>query len=436
MRLCPVTPSRVRASRLLGTSPPPRLTRLGVAVLAGVALAASGLGGLVHGPFAMARAAVPPALVGPAVPPVGVDCAQLQPTSLNHNIPWPQGTLDFQRVWPLTEGAGIIVAVVDTGVDGQQPFLRGAVLPGIDVRNAAGGAANTDCDGHGTFVAGIIAGRQQPGFGFRGVAPEVKILPVREANSATDPGADADILARGIRAAVNRGALVINVSIVTTQPALQLAQAVQYALDHNVVIVAAAGNDFSQGNQVQYPAGFPGVLAVGAVDQSGQRASFSETGPNVAIVAPGVNLLGPGAGGTGLVTAPQAGTSFATPYVAGVAALVRAYYPQLTAAQVIHRLEVTADHPPGALPNSQLGWGEVNPYAALTAVLPGEQVTAPAAAPPSPAAIKIPVQSSAGAQDATDVAGAAAAATALAILVLLSGGVVRRGRARGWRPGT
>ena len=222
-------------------------------------------------------------------------------------------------------------------------------------------------------------------------------------------------------------------SIVTAVPTVDLARAVQYALAHDVVVVAAAGNDFAAGNATQYPAGFPGVLAVGAADASGQRASFSETGANIGVVAPGTNLLGPGAGGQGLVMT-AGGTSFAAPFVAGVAALVRAYHPGLTAADVIHRIEATAEHPPGPLPSSALGWGEVNAYAAVTAVLPGE---GDRAVPVTPARIPPPAVAAPGPGAA--VARSAAlggAAMAAAGLILLSAVVVRRGRRRGWRPGT
>lgn len=370
------------------------------------------------------------AVLAPAQP-ASASCSGNPPsTGLDHAIPWARQRLGFQQVWPITQGRGVTVAVVDTGVDGSQPFLAGAVLPGLDVING-GGAANTDCDGHGTFVAGIVAGRQLPGFGFSGVAPEATILPIRQANSPLDGNAQS--LADGIRAAVDQHARVINVSIVSPQPTLALALAVRYALARGVVIVAAAGNDFSQGNAVQYPAGFPGVLAVGAVDANGQRASFSETGPNIGVVAPGTDLLGPGAGGPGLVTT-AGGTSFAAPFVAGVAALVRAYHPRLSAAEVIRRIEITADHPPGGLPSPSLGWGEVNPYAAVTAVLPGEQhdvaVARPSAVPP-------PAAAHPEAGKAADRAAAfGMTAIVVAVLVLLSAAIVRRGRQRGWRPGS
>lgn len=350
----------------------------------------------------------------------------LPATTLYHPTPWAQRRLDFERVWPITEGAGVTVAVVDTGVDGSQPFLKGAVRPGYDMVNH-GGVANTDCNGHGTFVAGLIAARPISGYGFAGVAPEATILPIREANSTGT--SSAEVLAKCIRSAVNLGAQVINVSITAPLPAPDLVHAVDYALRHNVLVVAAAGNDFASGNGPQYPAASPGVLAVGAVDASGQRASFSESGSYVSVVAPGTDLIGPGAGGVGLVS--ESGTSFATAYVSGVAALVRSYYPKLSVPQVIRRIEATADQPPGKLPTPGLGWGEVNPYAAITAVLPkqeGEQAPArtTVAGPPRP-----PARSGSG----QAAMGVAVGGSALAVLILLCGQVVARGKRRGWRPG-
>jgi type VII secretion-associated serine protease mycosin len=371
------------------------------------------------------------ALLASALPASASCPASLPATGLDHAVPWPQKRLGLTQVWPVTQGQGITVAVVDTGVDGGQPFLKDAVLPGTDVING-GGPASTDCDGHGTFVAGIIAGRRLPGFGFEGVAPQATILPIRQANTTTD--GNATTLANGIRAAVDAHAQVVNVSIVAAVPTLELTEAVQYALAHDVVIVAAAGNDFSQGNTIQYPAGLPGVLAVGAVDSTGQRASFSETGSNIGVVAPGVDVLGPGAGGPGLVTSQAGGTSFAAPFVAGVAALVRAYHPKLSAAQVIARIEATADHPPGPLPSTSLGWGEINPYAAVTAVLPSEAgpVTAPA-----PGQVQLPASASPGNAAASGRAAIiGVTGVGMAALILASTAVVSRGRRRGWRPGT
>ena len=172
------------------------------------------------------------------------------------------------------------------------------------------------------------------------------------------------------------------------------------------------------------------MLAVGAVDQNGQRANFSESGPNVSVAAPGTNLLGPGAGGVGLVSS-AGGTSFATAYVSGVAALVRSYYPELTAAQVIKRIEATADHPAGRLPSPGLGWGTVDPYAAVTAVLPGNR----RATASSRTEVTLPKPSAPGSRTSELALGVATGGGLAAVGILLAGGLVAAGRRRDWRPG-
>jgi hypothetical protein len=175
-----------------------------------------------------------------------------------------------------------------------------------------------------------------------------------------------------------------------------------------------------------YPADYPGVLGVGAVGQDGQPLSFSS--PGALVVAPGSAVVGPEAGGTGLVTGQ--GTSFATAFVSGVAALVRSYLPGLTAAQVVHRIEATADHPAAKLPSSRLGWGEVDPYAAVTAVLPAE---APAA--PAPGRLPLPSRPHPAASQLPAVLIAAISLTVVAV-VLAAAAVLPAGRRRRWRPGT
>lgn len=397
------------------------MRRLRAAGAAGGAVAVAALlgGGLpvIAGTAPAARADTPP----------GTRCV-LPPTAELPDRPWAQARLGIERVWPLSTGAGVTVAVVDTGVDGRHPLLSGRVLPGQDVKN--GGRADTDCVGHGTLVAGLIAARASTGTGFAGVAPGVTVDPVREADNATD-GTTGD-LAHGIDAAVAAGARVINVSIVTGEDSPLVRAAVDGALRRDVVVVAAAGNDFGQGNPVQYPAGYPGVIAVGAVGADDTRAQFSQTGA-VTVVAPGSAVTGPGAGGPGLVTG-QSGTSYAAPFVSGVAALVRAYRPELSAAQVVHRIQVTADHPAaGPLPDPQLGWGEVDPYAAVSAVLPEEH----GARPVTDAAVPLPAAPPPARADRSGMVAALAAGGGLAGagLILAAAVVLPRARRRGWRPG-
>jgi membrane-anchored mycosin MYCP len=193
-----------------------------------------------------------------------------------------------------------------------------------------------------------------------------------------------------------------------------------------VVVVAAASNDANNGNAKAYPAAYPSVVAVGAVQQDGSRADFSNTGDYLSVVAPGVGILSLGPRGPGHLVGD--GTSYACPFVAGVAALVRAAFPTLTAAQVKRRLELTADHPPANMPDPQLGWGMVDPYAAMTQVLAGEPATArPAVLPPPPAAT--------GWDWTWGLSIAIAGATMVVAFGLLTlTWVVPRGRRRRWRP--
>ncbi|MGW6908657.1 type VII secretion-associated serine protease mycosin [Streptomyces sp. NPDC054940] len=319
---------------------------------------------------AAAQLAVPPAGAS-TLPPTG----QCRGKSVDTvpDMPWSQARLDAQRVWDLTQGAGQTVAVVDTGVDGSVPQLQGAVLRGSDVLGGTG-RGDTDCVGHGTFVAGIIAARPAPGLKFTGLAPAAKILPIVQTSDGRDGTAAG--MARAIRAAVDGGATVINVSANAPAPSDPLRSAVEYAAAKDVLIVASAGNadpgtPQQPGAGITYPAVYDEVLAVAATDREDQAATFSVAGDFVDLAAPGVDILSLGVKGPGYRL--DAGTSFAAPYVAATAALVRARHPELTAAQVKHRLEATADRPASRVPDPKVGWGVVNPFNAVTVVVPGER---------------------------------------------------------------
>jgi len=380
---------------------------------------------------------LPPAAAQPAEPPappvsnpesaVSDRCAP-DATTVVRDIPWAQQRLLPHRVWPLTRGNGQLVAVIDTGVDAAVPQLSGRVLAGQDLTAGPGTAADTDCVGHGTFIAGIIAAAQVDGIGFAGIAPAATILPIRQASAGS--GGTASVLASAIRAAVAAGAGVVNISVVSVHSSPELEAAVAEALRRDVVVVAAASNDAENGNPKAYPAAYPGVLAVGAIGADGNRADFSETGAYIGVAAPGVDVISVGPRGPGHLVGR--GTSYAAPFVAGVAALVRSYRPELTAAQVKHRLEITADHPASALPSPQLGWGVVNPYAAVTAVLPEEREghTAAAASPVTVAGPVWPAPADPRTAVALIVGGAAAL---LAGLAAAAAAVLPRGRRRGWQ---
>jgi subtilisin family serine protease len=177
--------------------------------------------------------------------------------------PWPQEELGFSSVWDRSKGAGVTVAVVDSGVDAN-PQFGNRVIAGPDL--VAGTKphipAGADCLGHGTAVASIIAAAPAKGISFTGVAPAARILSVKISGTDSFP---TSVTPQGIMDAVQFGADVINLSLATPDDVPALRQAVEYALKHNVVVVAAAGNDLpQQGTGPYYPAAYPGVLATSA----------------------------------------------------------------------------------------------------------------------------------------------------------------------------
>jgi type VII secretion-associated serine protease mycosin len=343
--------------------------------------------------------------------------------------PWPLARLRPDLAWPLSTGAGVRVAVIDSGVSGDHPALSGKVLPGNDL--VTPGPGSCDENGHGTLIAGIIAAREHSsnGFVFRGIAPDASVVPVRvlrDQSRSFDQEMPARI-ATAIRWAVDQGrAKVINLSLSTTDNA-QLASAVKYALDSGVVLVAAAGNESSSQGAV-YPAAYDGVLGVAAVDRQDKHSDTSTTGQFVDLAAPGKQIAGPAPAGGGYVYSEPGGTSFAAAYVTGVVALLSAYEPSLTPREIGRRLMDTADHPAGIW-NAAVGYGIVNPQRAVGALqvnraagTPLVQVR-PAAPPADPLA------------GVTTVATIVAVSGAGAVLVILFGAMAwRRGHRRGWRP--
>jgi subtilisin family serine protease len=259
------------------------------------------------------------------------------------------------------------VAVVDGGVDSTHPELAGQVLPGAGFGSDAArdGGRDDDEGGHGTAMAGIIAARDDgAGDVVVGVAPAAKILPM-----STGAEADTVEVARAVRWAVDHGADVVNLSLGSPGPAFRMeAQAIEYALERDVVVVASAGNAAPGDLEINSPANIPGVVAVTG---STQRAGFwsgSVTGPEAAIAAPAPGIRSPvptRVSADGLDTG--AGTSNSAAVVSGVAALLRARFPDLDAANVVNRLIRTAVDagPPGR--DDHFGFGVVDPVAALTA---------------------------------------------------------------------
>ena len=276
---------------------------------------------------------------------------------------WGLDAIGAEAAWTVTRGAGVVVAVVDTGV-AATPDLAGRLLPGWNAIDPSGDAL--DDNGHGTHVAGTIAEIAGNGLAESGVAPEAMILPVKVLDS-TGSGSDADVAA-GIVWAADHGARVVNLSLGGPESSAVLADGVAYARGRGVLIVAAAGND---GGSVGVPARLAGVIAVGAVASDQVRAPFSAGGSALDLVAPGVDIMQQtidGAGG--YADRSWSGTSMASPHVAGVAALALAAGRASTAVGVTRLLTRTARDlgPPGRDP--AYGAGLVRADAALGVAVP------------------------------------------------------------------
>lgn len=386
---------------------------------------ASGTTALAAGTTALAAASGSPSAQGGGLPEPVTDCLGQEGDTPSAGTPWAQTALDYRSVWNFTEGRGITVAVIDSGVDAN-PQFGDRVIVGKTLASAPSGPADGDCVGHGTSVAGIIAAAPMAGIGFAGVAPQATILSIKITNTQT--GISPELVPLAIRDAVADGANVINLSL-TAQNTPELQSAVDFALSNNVVVVAAAGNDTGTGTGPFYPAAYPGVLSVGAVEPDGSLASFSDTRTPVTVTAPGADVTATYPGPFPHSYKPGInGTSFATPFVSGVVALVRAYYPSLTEAQVVQRIRETADGAAG--PGT--GNGMVNPVQAITAVLP-----AGSGASGTDAHLgRVSINRAAPDQGAREVAvSVTAGALGLTALVLAAAVVVPAGRRRRWRPG-
>ncbi|MUL81354.1 type VII secretion-associated serine protease mycosin [Mycobacterium sp. CBMA247] len=417
--------------------------------------------------MAPAPAVVPPAVVPPAVdttllprpaPPAPIErTEQRQPcyqSSAGATIA-AGNPLGLDSVWPLTRGDGQTIAVIDTGVARHR--LLPHLIGGGDYVSHGDGTA--DCDGHGTIVAGIAGAA--PSAGFSGVAPEAAILAIRQSSNkfAADGDSsgigDVNTLAMAVRTAADLGATVINISSPACVAASAapddraLGAALSYAVDvRNVVVVVAAGNVGAGCTQQDAPAGPTGggnwdsvrsvsspawyddlVLCVGSVGSDGAASVFSLAGPWVDVAAPGENLVSLHPDGEQLIDtigreAPISGTSYATPVVAGVAALVRSRFPQLSAREVMRRIEDTARTPPDGW-NPFVGHGVVDALAAVSGGTPPHS-----AAPAAPVSVAPPVPAPTDHLPRRIAFGGGAVCVAMTILtaLMLSAGRLRRRR--------
>lgn len=296
--------------------------------------------------------------------------------------------MNVPAAWELSQGEGVVVAVIDTGVDLDHPDLKGRLVPGYDAFSQEEGDDAGDVSSlnyvmssykHGSHVAGVIAAEANNGKGIAGIAPQAKIMPIKIFADLSDiikslwaKEEDTNytiisILADGIVWAADHGADVINMSLAVTEDSATIDRAVKYALSKNISVIVAAGNDRHINNNRNYLAAIEGVVGVGATDESNTITFFSNSGDYVSVAAPGLDIIS---------TVPSflnfnsyvkmSGTSMAAPAVAGVAALMKAKYGvQATPAFIKQRLEKTAVDKGDPGRDDLFGFGIVNALAAL-----------------------------------------------------------------------
>lgn len=292
---------------------------------------------------------------------------------------WWLPRLDVNKAWTVSKGAGVTVAVVDTGVVDKLGDLSGRVLPGVnlvgggDGRSDPGDGCNESggCYSHGTQMALLIAGTAA-GQGFQGIAPAAKILPVKVI-SRTGLDADDGPIAQGVKWSVDHGAKIVSISLGTSGSCPdEVGAAIKYAYQHDVIVVAGSGNDSSpvMGNI----AACPGALAVGATNPQFTRASFSNYGPQLAFVDPGTPNVQETLSGAKLPGGDNSGgTSDATAIAAASLALIRSHFPHMSARDVVTHALYNVHNGLGKFGvriSDQLGYGEILPYHAMADALP------------------------------------------------------------------
>ncbi|MEV4106489.1 S8 family serine peptidase [Nonomuraea sp. NPDC049695] len=298
---------------------------------------------------------------------------------------WQLAALRLPEAWRSSRGEGVVVAVLDTGVNGRHPDLRGAVIEGPDLTGAAKGLWGR----HGTAMAGLIAGRghgDERRGGVIGVAPAAKVLSIRVTLENGDPlrvqqrSRGHDALARGIRYAVDHGADVISMSLGGGSGAWEGSaleeEAVQYAIAKGAVLVASSGNDGESANRKNFPAAYPGVIAVGAVDRSLNVARFSNRQDYLSVVAPGAEIVTADGDDSYVVSD---GTSSAAAMVAGIAALIKAAHPDMSPYHVRMAIELGTRRRPADGYSPAYGHGVAD---ALLALREADRLDVPA--PPLP----------------------------------------------------
>jgi len=314
---------------------------------------------------------------------MAIGAAPAQADSVRDAQMWVLNALNVPAAWSVTQGQGVTVAVIDSGVNPDVSDLVGSVTTGPNYTGVHTPESNPNWGVHGTWMASLIAGHGHDGggSGIIGVAPKSHVLSIRVITDSTDPNYSRyqhepqariqNELARAITYAVAHGAGVISMSLGYGLQSLVVRSALTYALNHGVVVVASSGNSGGTASArsrgfapYSFPADYPGVLGVAAVNQGGAPAGFSSDNLSVSVAAPGVNVPAQGRDGQYWLVS---GTSPACALTAGVAALIRSAYPSLPPDMVRRAITTTTRHRPAHGYNDEVGFGTVNAAAALRA---------------------------------------------------------------------
>ena len=331
-------------------------------------------------PPARLIAAVALAAVASAGPAITAAPARAAPADRVRNAQsWVLNMLDAQDAWKVNQGAGVTVAVIDSGVNPSVSDLAGSVITGPDYTRVGTPPSDPHWGVHGTWMASLIAGHGHAGggSGILGMAPQAKVLSIRVITDRGDPGyrryqhePTARVqrsLAKAIKYAVRHRVGVINMSVGYGEASRPVRAALQDAYNHNVVVLASAGNSGAPAAShapYSFPADYPGVISVAALNRAGATANFSSDNLSVQLAAPGVDVPAQGRDGAYWLVS---GTSPACALTAGVAALIKSAYPRLSAPLVALALTTsTRNQPPGGY-DQDVGFGTVDAAAALTA---------------------------------------------------------------------
>lgn len=280
-----------------------------------------------------------------------------------------QTLVGLPQAWQISSGdPRVVIAIVDSGVDLNHPDLKAKLVPGFNLLN--NNAPPQDDNGHGTHCSGIAAASTNNGIGVAGACPNCSIMPIKVLDQYGS-GSGFDV-ANGVIWATDHGAQVINLSLGGMEADPTLEEAVHYAIQKNVVVVAAAGNEST--SAPMYPAAEPEVISVGSINDDRQRSDFSNFGTSLSIMAPGRNILSTMPTVPVFMTEKEGfrneydfmdGTSMASPMVAGVAGLIRSRYPNLTPAQIKTQIEQSAQDLGAPGFDADFGYGALDAVKAL-----------------------------------------------------------------------